>query len=455
MCRVISAFIDGLDMTGLGFKYAETKMAGRHPYDPAQMLKLYIYGYLNRVRSSRRLEQETHRNIEVMWLMDQLTPDDKTICNFRKDNAVALKQVFRWFSIWCNNQGLFGKELVAVDGSKFRANNSWKNIYTLESTKKLMEKVDAKIAKYIDELEKNDLVDEEKVDSAAIAEALKRLDKKKDELRLLLAELEKGEVTEISTVDPDARIMRQGGDGRPRDACYNVRTVTDSKNGLIVDFENSICANDIGSLSRPVISAMEIMEVSEITTVADSGFFDGKDFKCCAENGITCYVAKLKRGTRAPSEDYANSKFKYIKTVDAYMCPQGELLPYKYNKKNNAPSDRIYGNIKACKACSKRDMCTSNKRGWREIHRSPYQDYDDEMSAKMSGALGRRMMAARRNIVEHPYGTVKQIWGFKSFLCRSLEKTSSESALAFLAYNLRRVFNIFKNDNKDLLSAMT
>jgi hypothetical protein len=296
--------------------------------------------------------------------------------------------------------------------------------------------------------------DESKPLPESVIEAIKRLSDKKEKLTVWLKELEKGEVKEISTVDPDAHIMRQGGDGRAKDACYNVRTVVDSKNKLIVDFENSTCANDIGSLARPVENAKEVMGVSKIAVVADSGFYDGADFERCKESNTICYTVKLRRGTKAPSEEYSHSCFKYDNVSDIYICPQGAVLPFKYNKRKNELSGRVYGNIDACRACRQRGLCTKHKRGWREILRSPYQDAEDEVDARMATDDGRRIMGERKKIVEHPYGTIKKIWGFGCFLCRGLEKTTGEASLAFLAFNLRRAYNIFKENGENILENM-
>jgi transposase len=274
ICRVIAAYVGNLDIATLGFKYAEAKDTGRPPHDPAKMLALYLYGYLNRVRSSRRLEAETRRNVEVMWLMEKLTPDDKTICNFRKDNAAALKKVFREFSLWCNQQGLYGKELVAVDGTKIRANNSRRNIHTQKGTEKELASVEKKIGEYMNELESNDDAEasDVKLDAAALREALKRLQEKKDKLADWLTKIEANGGAEISTIDPDAHIMHSGGDARPLDACYNVQAVADAKHKLIVDFDVSTCPNDSGALRQMTEAAKEIMGVSEISAVADKEF---------------------------------------------------------------------------------------------------------------------------------------------------------------------------------------
>ncbi len=246
VCRVIAAYVGSLDMKALGFKYAETKNIGCPPYDPASMLQLYLYGYMNRVRSSRRLEAETQRNVEVMWLMEKLTPDDKTICNFRKDNAKALKLVFREFSLMCSRMGLYGKELVAVDGSKFRANSSRHSIHSQKGTEKELSAVEKKISEYMNELEKNDSVEssEPRLSPDTIRDILQHLKEMKCLLQDWLNRIEANDGKEISTVDPDARIMKQGGDGRTLDACYNVQTVVNGEHKLIVDFDGGL--NSIG-----------------------------------------------------------------------------------------------------------------------------------------------------------------------------------------------------------------
>ena len=388
--------------------------------------------------------------------MEKLTPDDKPICNFRKDNAEALKRVFRTFSAWCNEQGLFGNELVAVDGTKIRANSSWKNIYTLSGAKTGLEKIDEKINRYMKELETNDALEPSKhnPDSEAIILALERLNEKKTQLNNWLAILEQGEITEISTVDPDARIMRQGGDGRAQDACYNVRTVVDSKHKLIVDFENSTCANDIGALAKPMEGAKEIMGVTEIAVVADTGFYDGADIKKCEDNGSVCYIAKRERRTRSPLPEYGKQYFSYDKAKDCYSCPQGTELRFMRFSRNKEWTSKIYGNPKDCRECLFRKDCTTNKRGYREIRRVPNQDTLDAVDVRMATATGREFMSERRKIVEHPYGTVKKIWGYGSFLCRGLEKTTAEVSLTFLAYNLCRVYNICIADGKNILKIL-
>jgi transposase len=457
ICRVIVAYIGSLDMAAMGFKYAQTKDTGRPPYDPASMLMLYTYGYINRIRSSRRLEAETRRNVEVMWLMEKITPDDKTICNFRKDNAAALKKAFREFSLWCSREGLYGKELVGVDGSKMRANSSRRNIHTQKGTEKELSTVDAKINEYMQELEKNDKTEmvEAKLSKEAIHEILKRLNEKKGKLQGWLRQIEANGGKEISTVDPDAHIMHQGGDGRSLDACYNVQTVADAKHKLVVDFEVSTCPDDKGALQKMTESAKEIMGVSEIAVVADKGYYDGNDISVCENNGTTCYVPKTGDYSSAPNPKYNHDNFKYDKGSDCYICPDGVILNFVKARKNDGVIIRKeYGNTGACASCANRSKCTDAKKAGRTIIRTANQDCLDNVNARMKTDEAREIFRERKKIIEHPFGTTKHIWSYRQFLCRTQEKTTAEQSLVFLAYNLRRVFNIFKNDKRNMMDLM-
>jgi len=455
ICRVIAAYVSSLDMVALGFKYAETKDTGRPPHDPASMLMLYLYGYLNRIRSSRRLEAETKRNVEVMWLMEKVAPDDKTICNFRKDNASALKKVFREFSLWCNRQGLYGKELIGVDGSKIRANSSRRNIHTQKGTEKELASVEKKISEYMTELDKNDETeaDEARLSKETIQEILKRLSEKKETLHDWLIKIEANGGKEISTIDPDAHIMHQGGDGRSLDACYNVQTVADAKHKLIVDFEVSTCPDDKGALQKMTESAKGIMGVDEISAVADKGYYDGEDIEECEKNGTTCYIPKTKDYSNKQNPEYKHDKFKYDKETDNYICPYGAILGFKYIHKRSDKQFRAYSNYAACKNCPHREQCTTSKRG-RLIFRNPNQDTLDIVNDRMQTDESRQVFRERKKIIEHPFGTTKKIWGFGQFLCRGQEKTTAEQSLTFLAYNFRRVFNILKKNEKNMLKVM-
>jgi len=285
---------------------------------------------------------------------------------------------------------------------------------------------------------------------------LKRLNEKKDTLTGWLKQIEANGGNEISTVDPDAHIMHQGGNGRNLDACYNVQTVVDEKHKLIVDFEVSTCPDEKGALPKMTERAKEIMGVSEIDAVADKGYYDGGDLADCEQNGTTCYVAKMQNGSHAPEFRYDHENFKYDKETDSYICPQGAILTFQ--RFRNRPKDRtdlLYANFDACQKCECREKCWKNKsRRGREIWRSPNQDAIDAVDERMLTDNGRDKYKERKKIVEHPFGTIKWSWGYGNYLCRTVEKTTGEQSLAFLAYNFRRVLNIFKQNGKDMAGAM-
>lgn len=456
ICRVIAAYASSLDKVALGFKYAEPKDTGRPPYAPTSMLMLYLYGYLNRIRSSRRLAAETNRNVEVMWLMEKLTPDDKTICNFRKDNAAALKRVFREFSLWCNRQGLYGKELVAVDGSKIRANSSRKNIHTQKGTEKELAAVEKKISGYMNELDKNDASEahETRLSAEAICKILQHLNYKKDTLQGWLTQIEANGGKEISTIDTDAHIMHTGGDGRNLDACYNVQSVVDEKHKLIVDFDVSTCPDDKGALPHMTESAKGIMCVDTIAVAADKGYYDSGDIEKCEQNGTACYIPRVADTAHSPDRKYDRCNFRYDSKTDCYICPEEQRLHFKrLNKRGDGAIDRLYENLIACKSCLNHELCTVNKLG-RKLYREPRQDVLDVVNARMQTDEARQIFRERKKVVEHPFGTTKAVWGYRQFLCRGQEKTTAEMSLTFLAYNLRRVFNIMKENGKNMAEMM-
>jgi transposase len=444
-------------MFELGFKYSDTKETGRPPFNPANMMMLYVYGYMNRVRSSRRLEAETKRNVEVMWLMEGLTPDDKTICNFRKDNAVALKKAFRDFSLWCNRQELYSRKLVAVDGTKTRANSNAKNIYSKKLIEKKLIETDKKISKYMKELDENDAAasTEPLLSEMAIKDVLEHLRNKKSTLEDRLDLIEKNNGNEVSVVDPDARIMHQGGDGRNLDACYNVQTVADDKHNLIVDFEVSTLADDKGALPLMTESAKEIMGVEKIDVVADKGYYNADDIAECEANNTTCYIPEMRRmGRNAPNENYNRENFKFDRINDCYICPDGNVLNFtKITTNKKGDTIKIYENESACANCKNHDKCTKNK-GGRKLQRSEKREILEIVDHRMKTDEAREIYRKRQAIIEHPFGTTKKILGFNQFLCRTKEKTTAEQSLVFLAYNLRRVINIFKESDRDLLAVM-
>ena len=447
ICRVICAFTEQLDMAALGYKYAECKNTGCRPYDPKMMLNLYIYGYLHRVRSSRRLRDEARRNVEVMWLMEGLQPDDKTICNFRKDNALALGRTFREFVILFRETGLYGRELVATDGTKIRANNALKNNHNKTVVGNELSRIDKRISRYLEELEQRDKEEEgeEEPSGEEIRAALERLKHRKAKYEELKARTE--EEGEVSTVDPDARMMRPGGEGRPLDVCYNVQTVVDSKNHLIVDFEVTNCANDSGELYRMSEKAKQALGVERLTNLADKGYYHGKEIAACEGSGVTCLVAKGKPGGPKKAEGYNHEDFVYDREQDQYICPKGEKMKHTRDQKHISGREyQVYGNYRACSKCENKGECTSNEQ--REVLRQRCQDILDEVDERTRKNKG--LYRKRQELVEHVFGTIKAVWGYRQFLCRTKEKVAAETALTCLAYNMRRAFNIYTGNGLKL-----
>jgi len=450
ICRLINEFTGQLDVVRLGFKYAEPKETGSRPYNPRMMLNLYIYGYLHRVRSSRRLRDEAVRNVEVMWLLEGLTPDDKTICNFRKDNLIALHSTFHEFVRLCRELGLYGGKLIAVDSTKIRANNSRKNNHSKKTVQKELARIDTQISKYMNALDQADAEEEEvrTPDSQAIRAALKKLQERKIKYEGLKERTDKE--GEVSTVDGDARLMHSGGDSRPLNVCYNVQTAVDSKHHLIVDFDVSQCANDTGNLKNMTDAAKEAMGVEKLDCLADTGYYEGRDIATCEESGVRCFVAKKKHNGPKKAEGFTRESFIYDRENDSYICPCENRLHYLRQQDNDGRDCRVYGNRAACDQCSTKGQCT--KSTCRLILRRPYQDTLDIVDERMR--KNRELYQKRQEIVEHPFGTIKSVWGYRQFLCRTKSKVTGETALAYLAYNMRRFITIMTANGTNPVVAM-
>jgi len=455
ICRFIDAFVANLNFVKLGFKHGQLCGTGRPPYHPTVLMKLYIYGMLNRVRSSRRLHAETLRNVEVMWLLNKQTPDDKTICNFRKDNAEALPKVFQSFNKMCLKWDLFSRETAAVDGSKFRANNNRRNIFTRENVQKDLAKIEKqlnlKVAAYLEELDRNDACDESSeapaINESEVARAIRELNAIKHELQGVLAEMDKNGEDQLSTNDPDSRMMVPGGDGRSFDARYNVQCAVDAKHSLIVDCNVTNDGNDKGHLKDMADRAKDVMEVNELNVLGDKGYYDGNDISACEKDKTTCYVAKpLSPGTNP--EPFRLDKFSYDKESDTYTCPMKQTLRHTYYQTVNGAPMPVYENYDACRTCVVKSLCTGNQKG-REIIRQPNQDILDEVNNRTKENL--ELYKKRGQIVEHPFGTIKSVWGYRNFLCKRFGMVRAEMALTCLAYNLRRVVNIFKKNGGNIL----
>lgn len=437
--RVIDAFVDSLDLEALGFKKADGINTGRPGYNPADMLKLFMYGYMNKITSSRRLEAEAGRNIELMWLLRKLKPDSRTIAEFRKQNKEAVQKVFRQLVSLCKDWDLFGMEIVAVDGSKFRASNSKRNNFSEKSLNRKIKYIDEKVEEYMSELDKND-ENEANIrvpDKEEIRKRIKELRRRKENYQKYKDELKEKDINEISTTDPDARLMAVNNNGV--DVCYNVQTVVDSKHKLIVDCNVINNPTDQGQLSEMAGRAKDIFEVDSIKALADKGYYNADDLKICENEHIETYVVRQVFSNATGEREFYSDRFKYNKEKDVYVCPAGYELSCTTNKATEKTKGLTYRNKEACSRCEYRDLCTKSKKG-RAIIRSIDQDFLDTVDQRTNA--NKELYKTRQMIVEHPFGTIKRGWGISYFLTRGIESVKAEASLVFLAYNMKRIINI-------------
>jgi len=435
--RFIEAFVDGLDLAAAGFVRVAAKRTGRPGFAPADLLKLYVYGYLNRIRSSRRLEAETHRNVEVVWLLRHLRPDYKTIADFRRDNRTAFRPVFRQFVLLCRQLDLFGRELLAVDGTRIKAVNNKDRNFTRASLAKFIELADARLDDYLQRLDQSDAAEGTAGGSrvANLAEKIAALRSRRTRCQDMLAELDRTGEDQISLTDPDSRAMA----AHTRVAVgYNVQVAVDPKHKLIVEQQVTNQVLDMGLLTETAEAAKEALGIETIEAVADKGYFKIEDIEACERAGIVPYVPRPQRGPSVKAGLFRKDEFHYDADSDSYVCPAGQRLhPYSSSllrglKKIN------YVNKLACDDCKIRSRCTRGP--FRTVSRLENEAVLDRMQERLAKRPG--ILDLRRETVEHPFGSVKQWMGQGAFLTRGLERVRAEFSLTALAYNLRRVLNI-------------
>lgn len=437
--RFVDAFVNRLELGSLGFSKAEAAERGRPAYDPRDLLKLYLYGYLNEIRSSRKLERETIRNVEVMWLMRRLTPDHKTIANFRKDNAGALPAVFREFTKVCRQLDLFGRELVGIDGSKFRAVNSADRNFTEAKLQQRLQWIEEKIAKYLAALEAADEGEskaEEEGSAAELAAKIAALQERQLVYEGLKEQLAESGEKQISLTDPEARLMkgRQG-----HHVSYNVQIAVDSKHKLVADFAVTNEGNDLNCLAQLAQGAQQELGVKELKVCADRGYYNTTEIKTCEDAGIEVHMQRPQPAQTAGI--FPRERFTYDATKDSYTCPAGKRLSYRtFDKEKQV---RCYW-TEACHRCPLKSQCTTGK-GPRKIKRPLGQDAADRMLQRV--AANPKFLALRKQLVEHPFGTIKRPMRQDYFLMRGQAKVSGETSLTLLAYNLKRVLNLVGMDN--------
>ena len=452
--RVIDAYIDSLEMAKLGIK-ATPAETGRPSYHPKDMLKLYIYGYFNRLRSSRKLETETKRNIELMWLMNKLSPDHKTIARFRKDNVKALKNIFRDFVKLSQKLGLYGNELEAIDGSKFKAVNSVDNNFNRQKLDDRILRIDEKLDRYFSEMSENDKneSDAPKHTKEEIATAIEELTVKRENYESMRARLDETGETQISTVDTDARRMKLANGGS--DVCYNVQIAVDAKHKMIGDYDVTNHCNDKNLLAPMAKSVKETLGVEKIAVSADTGYFVVSDLADCIINGITPHVSSeydsvtfcvpaTAEEVNEPQNFDHQGKNVLIKERNIGLCPMGCILyPRSYRKSTNVA---VYSNAKACRACPHRKNCKPYDRELKvKMPACEFsKEYNDEglRVKQITYSPDKSLLQKRKEIAEHPFGTIKRQMDASYCLLKGVVNVAGEFALTFLAYNLKRAINV-------------
>ena len=447
--RVIDVFVDELDLGELGFGGVEPEITGRPSYHPSVLLKLYIYGYLNRVQSSRRLEREALRNVEVMWLLGRLAPDHKTIADFRKDNGCAIRQVCARFVELCRVMGLLTEASVAIDGSKFKAVNNRDKNFTRAKMERRMAQIMESVARYLQQLDTADRQEPSEVLKTKTERLKEKIEKLKQEMRrlaglrtVMLATPDQ----QISLTDPDARSMATSGRGSGV-VGYNVQVAVDTRHHLIITHEVINQGSDRAQLSPMAMAAKRVLGVEKLDAVADRGYFSGDEILACDNAGITVTLPKPMTSGMIAKGRFGKQDFRYVADEDVYICPAGETLPYRYTNEEHGLILRRYW-TNACQSCPIKKTCTSGKE--RRITRWEHEHVLEAVQRRLDEHPEK--MRQRRETVEHPFGTLKMRMGATHFLMKTLPRVASEMALHVLAYNMTRVMSIM--GVRPLLAAM-
>ena len=435
--RVIDVFIDRLDLSGLGFK-TEAADTGRPAYHASTMLKIYVYGYLNRVQSSRRLEREAQRNVELMWLVGRLAPDFKTIANFRKGNGEAIRLVCREFVVLCRKLNLFADAFVAIDGSKFKAVNSRDKNFTKAKLKRRLLQIDESIERYLGQIASADRQESAVVDdkTSRLKDKITALEKEMDRLKKIEVRLLDEPDQQISMTDPDARSMATSGRGSGM-VGYNVQTAVDTKHHLIVAHEVTNQGHDRHQLHNMAQQAKSAIGTEELDVVADRGYFKGEEILACDESGITTYLPRPQTSGSTKRGLFSKRDFIYKPQNNEYECPAGERLIWRFSTEEKGQTIHKYWSSN-CPSCAIRGQCTSGK--YRRVGRWEHEAVVEAVEARLEKEPER--MRTRRETVEHPFGTLKCWMGYTHFQTKTLKRVSTEMSLHVLAYNLKRVMNI-------------
>jgi transposase len=437
--RVIDAFVDALDLAALGFEGIEPAATGRPSYHPSALLKLYIYGYLNRVQSSRRLEREAARNVEVMWLLGRLVPDHKTVADFRKDSGRAIRKVCARFVELCREMGLLVKASVAIDGSKFKAVNNRDRNFTRAKVERRRAQLEESVARYLSQLDTADRQQPSEALAAKTTRLREKLAKLGEEMRRLEgleARMLAAPDQQVSLTDPDSRSMATSGRGSGV-VGYNVQVAVDTEHHLIVTHEVTNVGSDRSQLARVAKETKATLQTDTLEAVADRGYFSGEEILACEQAGITVTLPKPMTSGAKSEGRFGKQDFVYLPEQDVYRCPAGEPLKYYYTNVENGLTLRRYW-TNACRTCALKSRCTTGVQ--RRITRWEHEHVLETVQRRLDE--NPQAMRQRRETVEHPFGTIKARMGATHFLMKTLPRVASEMALHVLSYNLTRVMNI-------------
>jgi transposase len=436
--RVVDVFVEHLDLGKLGFNRAEPAITGRPSYHPSILLKLYIYGYLNRIQSSRRLEKETQRNVELMWLLGRLTPDFKTIASFRKENGKAIRKVCSQFVLLCRQLNLFSEAMVAIDGSKFKAVNNRDRNYTANKVARRREQIETSIGRYLSALETSDLLEPDIAETKTerLQEKITKLKQQMEQLEAIEAQLQETPDKQISLTDPDARSMATSGRGTGM-VGYNVQVAVDTKHHLIVAHEVTNVGHDRNQLTNMAKQAKDAMAKTELSVVADRGYFSSQEILNCQLAGIIPTLPKPATSGAKADGRFGRDHFVYHPEPNEYSCPAGERLKWRYSRvEGNLTMHRYWSS--ACQQCALKAKCTPSQN--RRVGRWEHEELLEAMQKRLDKSP--EAMRVRRQTVEHPFGTLKSWMGYTHFLTKTLDRVSTEMSLHVLAYNLKRVIKI-------------
>ena len=437
--RVIDVFVDELDLADLGFDGVAPEVTGRPAYHPSVLLKLYIYGYLNRVQSSRRLEREAGRNVEAMWLTGRLVPDHKTIADFRKDSGGAIRQVCARFVALCRAMGLLTEPSVAIDGSKFKAVNNRDRNFTRAKMDRRMAQIEESVARYLQQLDTADRQEPSEALQAKTSRLKDKIAKLKEQmqhLKELRVQMLAAPDQQISLTDPDSRSMATSGRGSGV-VGYNVQVAVETKHHLIIAHEVINEGSDRAQLSPMAKAAKAVLAMEKLDAVADRGYFSGEEILACDNAGITVTLPKPMTSNSKAEGRFGKQDFRYVAEEDIYICPAGQRLTYSFTTEDKGLVLRRYA-TKACQNCAIKNACTTAKQ--RLISRWEHEHVLEAVQRRLDEHPEK--MRQRRETVEHPFGTIKARMGATHFLMKTLPRVASEMALHVLAYNMTRVMSI-------------